>query len=376
MKLAIIAPADPTNVLTWSGIPYYMTNSLRAEFPSLYPVRSPRPEWFRYLRGLAWRASGGQFELRWSILLAEWNGEILLQKLIEQGADIVLSIANSPLGAYLSSKIPTIHVSDTTLPLMQGYYPEFSRLPGALAAQALQLDRASVLQSRACLYPSEWAASSAIRDYGADPSRIHVIPWGANLEARVSYERNHRSSNEICNLIFIGVDWLRKGGDIAAAATTLLSELGYSVQLHVIGPRSKIPESNSILYHGFINKNTANGRDKFDSIMKQGSFLFVPTRQDCYGIVFAEASAYGLPIITTRTGGVSGVVADGVNGYMLPLEATADEYASLIWSIWSNTERYDKLRESSWQRYTQFLNWKLWASSAANIIKSAVTEAY
>ena len=67
---------------------------------------------------------------------------------------------------------------------MIDYYAQFSRLPKLLAENAWRLDSTSVLRSRACLFPTKWAACSAIRDYGADPSRVHAIPWGANIHAQ------------------------------------------------------------------------------------------------------------------------------------------------------------------------------------------------
>jgi len=48
-------------------------------------------------------------------------------------------------------------------------------------------------------------------------------------------------------------------------------------------------------------------------------------------MVFPEANSYGVPVITTRTGDVPHVVHEGVNGHLLPVEATADAYADLIW---------------------------------------------
>jgi len=47
-------------------------------------------------------------------------------------------------------------------------------------------------------------------------------------------------------------------------------------------------------------------------------------------LVACESNAYGMPAITTRTGGVPDVVLDGVNGYCLPLEAGGAEYGRLI----------------------------------------------
>jgi glycosyltransferase involved in cell wall biosynthesis len=46
----------------------------------------------------------------------------------------------------------------------------------------------------------------------------------------------------------------------------------------------------------------------------QGSFLLVESRK----------GAYGLPSITTNTGGVPEVVKDGENGFVLPYDARGD----------------------------------------------------
>lgn len=253
---------------------------------------------------------------------------------------------------------------------MLDYYTEFSRLPKFLPANAWQLDSASVQRSRACLFSTEWAANSAIRDYGADPSRVHVIPWGCNLDTSetAAYETGFRG--DTCHLVFIGVDWRRKGGDIAVDVARLLSEGGYPVKLHIIGARPTLKiRSDTIVVHGYINKSTQEGRDLFKTILKQAAFLLVPTRQDCSPMVFAEANAYGIPVITTRTGGVQYIVKDGLNGYALPIEGTAGDYAELIWRIWSDPEVYNHLRGSSRQQFQQVLNWQTWLEKAAAVIE-------
>lgn len=45
------------------------------------------------------------------------------------------------------------------------------------------------------------------------------------------------------------------------------------------------------------------------------NFLLLPTIAECAGIVFAEASGYGIPSITYDTGGVGTYVIDGINGF-------------------------------------------------------------
>jgi glycosyltransferase involved in cell wall biosynthesis len=375
MRLAVLAGADPLNMRTWSGTPYFMTKTLQTLFPELLPVRTPSPIWFHYLRRASLKATAGRVDLYWSYSLARWNASHLAVRLRAERVDLAICIANSRLTAFLADRLPTIHVSDATAPLMLNYYAEFSRLPRVLAQNACRLDCLAVLRSRACLFPTEWAARSAIRDYGAEPSRVHVIPWGANIDAPESPSDDRAVRTDVCHLVFIGVDWDRKGGAIAVAATMRLAAAGHVVKLHIIGTKPDLPDkAESIIIHGFINKATEEGRLEFERIMRQAAFLFVPTRQDCYGIVFPEANSYGVPIITTQTGGVQDVVNEGVNGHCLPIEATADAYANLIWTIWSDRSRYDRLRKSSRARFDHVLNWNSWLSAAAPIIQNAASE--
>jgi glycosyltransferase involved in cell wall biosynthesis len=366
MRLAVLAGGDPSSVRTWSGTPYFMTKALRTRFPDLLIVHSPRPPWHRYVRHLTLKLTGGHIDIEWSSYLARRDAKQIATLLKANGVDVLLAIANSTLSSLLAAQIPTIHVSDATVPLMRDYYAEFKYLPRILARNAFEFDSKSVLRSRACLYPTEWAARSAIRDYGADPSRVHAIPWGANIDRTRSQKLN--TPDGICHLVFIGVDWERKGGSIAVEATRKLVAAGHPVRLHIIGVTPKLPMDDAIIVHGFIDKRTESGQRRFDDIMRQAAFLFVPTRQECFGIVFPEANSYGVPAITAKTGGVPDAVQEGVSGHLLPIDASAGAYSDLIWSIWSDRLRYERLRESSRSRFDEVLNWNSWLMAVSPII--------
>jgi len=202
MRLAVLAASDPMKMSTWSGTPYFMTKALRQRFPDLVTVRTPRPIWLQYMRRVALRASAGRIDIFWNRTLARWNANHIASRLKAAKIDVVVCIGNASLSAYLAQQLPTIHVSDATVPLMRDYYAEFSRLPRVLANSAWQLDSTSVLRARACLYSTQWAAHSAVRDYGADPSRIHVIPWGANMEEREATSDDSAVPSGVCHLVF------------------------------------------------------------------------------------------------------------------------------------------------------------------------------
>ncbi|MCB4235988.1 glycosyltransferase family 4 protein [Kaistella anthropi] len=105
-----------------------------------------------------------------------------------------------------------------------------------------------------------------------------------------------------------------------------------------------------------MNKNKTEDYERLKQLLSQSHLLFLPTRAECYGIVYCEASAYGLPSIATATGGVTSIVKDGVNGFALPENAGAEEYAEKIAEILS-PEQLSVLSESSRKRYEEHLTY-------------------
>ena len=91
-------------------------------------------------------------------------------------------------------------------------------------------------------------------------------------------------------------------------------------------------------------------------------------------MVFCEASAFGVPSITTNTGGVSTYVEDGINGFTLPLIATADKYADKIQELYTNDEGYQKLCISSRKKYEEDLNWDSWGKTFKTIAEQILNK--
>jgi glycosyltransferase involved in cell wall biosynthesis len=102
-------------------------------------------------------------------------------------------------------------------------------------------------------------------------------------------------------------------------------------------------------------------------------FLILPTRADCSLLVACESNAYGVPAISTDTGGVSDVVKDGINGYCLSYEAGGDQYANLIAELYNDKERYHNLIASSRKRYEEELNWDKWAERFREIYPRVIS---
>ena len=304
-----------------------------------------------------------------SFVLAWYFGKVFGARLRDGKFDIAFAPAASTETALLDSSIPVIAASDATFPLANGYYEYYSRLFPFSVREATRVEARSCRRADALTFASAWAGESAARDYGVDPSRIFVVPYGANIDAAPPRETVlQRKLGDRCRLLFIGVEWERKGGPIAFRTLLKLEELGIRAQLTVIGcvpPQGFQHEHMRVI--PFLDKNDPDQRCCFDQILMASDFFLLPTRAEAFGIVFCEASAFGLPSIATRTGGVPGVVRDGVNGYLLSPEEEAGAYARVVADLFSNPQRYSELVASSRGEYERRLNWDAWGKSMREI---------
>lgn len=84
------------------------------------------------------------------------------------------------------------------------------------------------------------------------------------------------------------------------------------------------------------------------------SVLILPTRAECAGVVFE--SGFGVPTLTTDTGGVSNYVKNGVNSYRLLLSAIGKEFADMLEEIIQNDE-LPSLSEKCKKMYRESNSW-------------------
>jgi glycosyltransferase involved in cell wall biosynthesis len=251
--------------------------------------------------------------------------------------------------------------------LLVDEYDNFSNLSPGSVREGHEVERLAIEKSDLVLYPSEWAAGSAVRRYGADRGRILITPYGANLndvpraDAIVSRARPER-----CVLLFLAREWERKGGDIVVATLDELVRRGVDAELVVCGcspPPSARRDRMRVV--PFLDKNDPTQGRELAAHLSSAAFLFVPTRADCFPIVFCEASAYGVPVVTTDVGGVSEAVHDGKNGLVLAPDARPDAYAAAIEVIFGDNSAYNRLTASTRREFDDRLNWDAWGRDVA-----------
>ncbi len=373
-RIAILTAGDARNPQSWSGTPFFMGQALEKYIgetlyigplsASALPLLKIYGKMLRLIRGL-------DYSPYHATLIAKQFASSAAKKVIEARPDVVFAPAGSFFASRIPANVPLVYSSDASFRLVDGYHPHYRNLSASSRRDGEQLERSVIERADLNLYPSEWAARSAIEDYGADPEKVHVVPYGANLIDPPSRESVlQRRAARTCKLLFIGVNWKEKGAAIAVEALRHLRGTGIDAELTICGCIPPTPiEVEGLTVVPFLDKRNPAQFNRLKNYYMTSDFFILPTRADCYGVAFCEAAAYGLPSIGTLTGGVPSVVRDGENGHLLPIEATGRDYALLIAEMYRDPARYESMRYKSRDAFEQRLNWDNWGRMTAQLIE-------
>ena len=372
MKIGFISASDSRSKYPWSGTIYYTAKALEkhcGEVIHLGPVPG-HPMLRGKITNKLLQCIGLRYDYMHDYTLARTYARYFTQKISHEKFDVLIACAGATEVALLDTPIPIVGIADITSHLAQGYYKQFSNLLNKKVQNEIEqkfLDTCS-----AVLYSSEWAASSARKDYKNVTAKIETIEFGANIDDGDIPTHDsivNKIQSPLCRLLFIGVDWERKGGDIAFRTLLELLKRGVNTSLTVCGciPPKKYSHPQ-VTVIPFLNKNNQSDRLAMNNLYMNSDFLFVPTRKEAYGIVFCEAAAFGLPAISTATGGVTQIIKNDINGYTLHENAQEDLYASTIERIWLDKKLYFQLVQSSRNEYNTRLNWDTWGKKATAVI--------
>lgn len=365
MRIAYLYHLDAANPAVQSGRPASILRSLSAQGAAINAVFPMATQMSRLstVKKVFYRLGGryyrGDREPKYlSAIAAEFN-----RRTRGMSYDIAFCPGSEAV-SHLDIARPIAFCADATFANMIDYYWDFSSLSSEYVRKG-HLQEANALRRAAiAIYPSEWAARSAINFYHADPDKVAIIPFGANFGAENQREQVHRwiadRRFESLRLLFVGRSWQRKGGDLVVETARRLVQKGLRLTLDIVS--GDVPHSVHrmpwITHHGLLDPNRPSAAALLGELFRSAHFVFIPSRAEAYGMAFAEASAFGVPAIGTATGGIPSVVHDGVNGFTLPLSADASNFADLIAGTIAQPERYKFLCRNSFEEFERRLNWK------------------
>lgn len=289
------------------------------------------------------------------------------ERLIDK-CDFLFFPGAAQIALYLKRMKPFIYYTDATAFLMDGYYsaPKVgwsSRSAKMMEKQATNLALINIRSSR-------WAINSVINDCGFDPLRSYVLEFGANVDTKdISFSDPYQGGE--LKVLFSGIDWERKGGDVAVKTVRILRDRGVDARLYIAGIK-KLPDKyrdlDYITHVGFLNKNNQEEYLAYLHLFQSAHIFLLPTKAECSAIVFCEAAAYGIPVYTYLTGGIGDYVVNGLNGRALDLSCKEMDFAQIIIDD-INDGRLESFCSGARAISREKLSWEAWSKRFLSIME-------
>lgn len=323
----------------------------------------------------SYSAFGRRISADHNCILSSRLAHVFKQRVANSDCDILFAPVAPAEIAFLETDVPIVYNSDLTWANIVDYYPICSSLFAFANREGERTEQAALNRATMLIFSSAWVANTAINHYGVAKEKVHAVPYGANLDDPPSRsDALLHDIHEPIELLWVGVDWERKGGATAFDCLKKLQADGADARLTVCGcTPPKAFEDKDLRVIPFLDKSVEQDRRAFAELYLKAHFFLFPTLAEAFGIVLCESAAYGLPVLARNTGGVEEVVTDGENGFLMPPDATGADYAQKIQRILSDPALYRSLVVKSRDAYEQRLNWNAWGRSVKPLFEEVLT---
>jgi glycosyltransferase involved in cell wall biosynthesis len=364
-RILYVTAGDPT-LPTCENNGYYIGKSLSdihgdVVFHQLAPFTFSEKA-LHGAKKLGLRLAGREYRLATEPRIIHRQVDLVVQKVHEEKAGFVFS--NGPNAvAGLGGRVPYAFYSDAPISglLELGHFMKHwtSRSIRGL----LELDRKAVEEAELVFYHTDWAADVAVRDYGVQRSKLRVVSPGANFDGVPPEEANVRKKKDReCRLLFFGRAWERKGGPIAYEVHNVLRKRGLACRLIICGPQEAqmLPvDDPTVEVVRPINKGLSSERLRMSELFRSVDYLLLPTRADTSTSAIREASAFGVPSVSTNVGGIGSLVTDGIEGFLLRVDSSPAEYADRILENYQDDAQRLSFRAAARAAYEDRMRWSV-----------------
>lgn len=379
IRIGFLSHEDPLSYRSWSGALCQMYRALEATGFQVIHIGASVPDTRtrlsrfeeKLLRRLGWnRLRAAQFRRLVKTYAAKMQSQLEYMP-----CDVIFAPRGSLFLSHIRTKLPIIYLSDSTARLSLGYYNNTPYSRRANEYYELCEAQALARADRIVYFGGSRAADSAVRDYGVDPAKIRIIGAGGNVTVPADIDSIlSRKQCEQCRLLFIGIDWERKGGDVAIETLDALARAGIDAMLTVCSAKvpTAVRKHEGVRFEGFLNKDNPAEAERYHELLCEAHFILVPSRADNGSFAALEANAYGVPAVVRSTGGLVTLIADGTNGISVPDAADARDFAEAILQIWNDRCAYQSLVASTRAHYESRPQWSGWGERMTDLVLELV----
>lgn len=216
---------------------------------------------------------------------------------------------------------------------------------------------------------SEWLRQSFIHDYSIPEDKVVVVGAGANIPVQ-EIDCTKRINKKI--ILFIGIDFYRKGGRILLEAFQRVKKEIPDAKLQIVGPSTLPALPDGVEHLGFISKSTREGIRKLKKTYLEATLFVMPSLYEPYGVVFLEAMAHGLPCIGTNNCAMPEIIDHGKTGFLVP-PGDADALADKMIELLQDQDLARAMGQQGQKKFLSSMTWDHVAQRVVNYLQATVS---
>ena len=235
----------------------------------------------------------------------------------------------------------------------------------------------NIYQHRLCISKKEINAAEhflvaselskkSLTNYGIDEGKISKCTYGIDIDY-YSNKLVRDSAEKKINCIFAGNVTQKKGAYYLLDAIASLA--GELFNFTIVGDYD-INDINIAKYSDKCNFTGHITKDILLEKYKASDLMVFPSLCDGFGFSVIEALAYGIPVICSKNAGVSDLIIDSYNGFLIPAGDSQAIVEKLTWFL-ENRDQIEQMRINAYNTALSY-TWEKYERCVVDAIETVV----
>lgn len=250
----------------------------------------------------------------------------------------------------------------------------------AMTAITNVLDDQGLQAASAVLVENQWMLNYAQRVCKDKGTTIKLAPPGVDTEVLAPHE--HRVAADRADRYILSVgrfgDPRKNIGLLLEAYALVVQQVRHAPRLVLAGatspPQKFFAKVEQLQLGERVHVLTNVPSEELKALYRSAHCFAMSSDEEGFGMALVEAMSCGVPVVSTRSGGPDGIVSDGVDGFLVPLDdrhAFAAALSKLCTSDDTNTVMGQNARAKVLGKYSRSQTAIAYLSTYDNLLNSS-----
>ena len=250
------------------------------------------------------------------------------------------------------------------------YFPK--AIPDKVIYAALDYEECVYQAMNKIFTMSEYLRKSFIHDLKIPPAKVAHIGGGINFD--IPPPRNLKKRYDQKNILFVGLNFLRKGGFLLLKAFSVIRDVYPGASLTIIGhSQLNVDErlTRGVRLLGFLDRSDPYQNQIYEKAFDNASILVMPSIYEPFGFAPLEAMVHEIPCILTNRWAFPEFITPGEEGELVECE-NVDELIEKIIALLKNPDQLAVMGEKARLKVLKNYTWERVANNLAKEMNQTI----